>query len=198
MNAETLLHISQLAILIGAVIVALGSYGAWYFSNELQQRDHQQTQEQIATVKAAVEKLATNIENPKPVQLESAREKIETDIKNNFSQLQRDFPYGYAVLTIEGKDWFALPRNSQGEFHWDQTRILNFGPQHVSIMLPRYIDTTRNIRFAENSATIKRQAGAEFTPYSIAGIEFVIRVLSTTTEFLNVAVGVRPVRERPK
>lgn len=206
LSAQTVWDISQLLLVTAAIFTAVGTAGNVYSSKQLQAEAAAQALQQFKEIRdkqdeakdtaqqhhnvlnSKLDKLISSTQlSPEEERVKTAE--LQTEAEDRHVKLQEEFPFGYALLSIGSKDWFALPRLKQGSFDWSVTKIVYFDAYRVVIRLPDYQDS--RITMTNNSFDIRRVAGETSFPYYVNGMEFGGRVLRNDAQSLLIAVGAR-------
>jgi len=190
MNAESLLRLSQIAILVGALIAALGTFGAFHFKEAKDREVQERQNERLSKIDKKLDQIIIGKKDVSVAKKHDVLNSVERSEKEYLTELRSKYDLGYALLYAEKENWYFIPRKVDLIVDWLSAKIIALTKDQVTIALPDFSDTNHN-RFYGNTVTLSRRPGASVRPFLVGSIEVVVECLSTTEDSVTIVIGFR-------
>jgi hypothetical protein len=188
MNPEQMLRFCQVVLLIGAILAAVGGYGAYHYKSALDriERDERKRMDHKLD-------LLISQNNPLP---SAKREEVirltESAESSWLTELKSEFDLGYALLHVDKEGWYYVPRNLSVRVDWFSTQIRAFSRDLIVIQIPSFRDAHENVFFG-NAVVMDRRPGAMVRFMAFMGVEVIVECLETSGMATTMVIGFKAI-----
>jgi hypothetical protein len=109
--------------------------------------------------------------------------------EKNLAKLKEKYELGYAILYVDGNDWYYISRDMKEKLDWFSTKIYSVSEDLVVVQVPSFI-TANNIRVTNFKVGIPRRVGSVVIAAKIDTIEIRIECLEIDANSTTMVVGI--------
>ena len=137
----------------------------------------------------SVDRLITAVEKISPEKKRSIILKSENAEHKQLERLKRNYELGYAILYMDGRDWYYIPRNMKRKLDWMSTKITSVSEDTIEIQLPSFVDSGLN-RWINPGIGLSRKAGATSVAFQYPDVSIVAECLEASGDSTVAVVGI--------